>query len=194
MGWIVGYEKRAEGKGRWAVENEERAGGSVRAANYNHSCGWRGEETPRGARGYTVMDQAERRTTKRPLPGGWKRVYLPTANTHRYAPTLRTDLDGNLRYSEALAKKIAWQHFARALNCRTDLLSSLLCHTIPFWMVRRTPKFAVRSDASTWMMSLANVLIASLLNNLSKLEKERDKYSPECIQLYEAIKSLSREI
>jgi len=51
MGWIVGYEKGVEGKGRWAVENEERAGGSVRAANYNHSCGWRGEETPRGCAG-----------------------------------------------------------------------------------------------------------------------------------------------
>lgn len=44
---------------------------------------------------------------ERPLPRGWKRVYLPTANTHRYASVPRTDLDGNLRHSEALAKKIA---------------------------------------------------------------------------------------
>lgn len=84
-----GRDGRVGGRQR----NEERAGSSVSAgaANYNHSCGWRDEATPRrcarrGGVPATDQDDEERRTTattKRPLPGGWKRVYLPSAGTHR---------------------------------------------------------------------------------------------------------------
>lgn len=79
MGWIVGYE---EGGGReeGGRQRTRRAGGSVRAANYNHSCGWRDEETP-GVWGVHDDGPGEAKDDgddERPLPGGWKRVYLLT--------------------------------------------------------------------------------------------------------------------
>ena len=61
----------------------------------------------RGCKGYMVMGQEKRRTmattSVRFQRDGKGCIYPPS---YTPAPALRTDLDGNLRHSEALAKKI----------------------------------------------------------------------------------------
>lgn len=78
---------------------------SAGTTNYNHSCGSCGLG---GWVGWTIEEEEEQEVEEddddaRPLEGMEKGVFTQ----QRYTPAPpRTDLDGNLRHSEALAKKI----------------------------------------------------------------------------------------
>lgn len=104
MGWIVGYEEGMEGKREDSRESGERVALSELRIIITVVVGARRH---RGCEGYAVMGQEERRTmatTSVRVQGDGKGCIYPSSYTP--APAPRTDLDGNLRHSEALAKKI----------------------------------------------------------------------------------------
>lgn len=105
MGWIVGYEEGVEGKREDGRESGERVALSELRIIITVVVG--AMRRHQGCEGYAMMGQEERRTmatTSVRFQGDGKGcIYSPS---YTPAPAPRTDLDGNLRHSEALAKKI----------------------------------------------------------------------------------------
>lgn len=118
-----------KGRGR-TRQRTRRAGGSVRAANYNHSCGWRDEETP-GVWG--VHDDGPGGTKddgddERPLPGGWKRVYLLTV-VHTGAGT-----ENGPRWKSAAFGGTGQENWLTTFRTGSELPNrSPIPRPLPFW-------------------------------------------------------------
>lgn len=128
-----------KGRGR-TRQRTRKAGGSVRAANYNHSCGWRDEETPGvwGVRDDGPGGTKDDGDDERPLPGGWKRVYLLTV-VHTGAGT-----ENGPRWKSAAFGGTGQENWLTTFRTGSELPNrspiplSLLPHsTLPFWTVQR---------------------------------------------------------
>lgn len=166
MGWIVGYEEGG-GREKGGRQRTKRAGGSVRAANYNHSCGWRDEETPGvwGVRDDGPGGAKDDGDDERPLPGGWKRVYLLTV-VHTGAGT-----ENGPRWKSAAFGGTGQENWLTTFRTGSELPNrSPICPPshVPAPLLDGDdvrPKFAVRSDASTWCLLVAS---SSRLNKSRK--------------------------